>query len=71
MAVNYYQIFTCRSTENKWINVSYKGFIHNLIVFWYQKYFEVCHAIVKMLKLLIAGKIKIFKVKEILRCHNY
>ena len=48
-----------------------KDYIHNLIVVQYQKYFEVCHAIVNMLKLLLTKKNQIFKVKEILLCHNY
>ena len=62
---DHYQIFTCHSTKNIWIIVSKKGFIYNVIVVPYQIYFEVCHAIVRMVKLL-AKKIQNFKVKVIL-----
>ena len=55
----------------KRIIVSQKGFIHNLIMVRYQKYGEVCDAIVRMINLLLSKKIHIFKVKEILCCHNY
>ena len=34
------QLYTCDSTENKLIIVSQKGFINNLIVVQYQKYFD-------------------------------
>ena len=67
----YSQIYTCHRTENKWIIMSYKECIQNLIVVWYQKYFKVCHALVKILKLSLAKKIQIFKVKAILFYHNY
>ena len=70
MTDNYYQIFICHNTENKWIIVSQTGFIHNVIVVQHKKYVEVCHAIVRMVQLL-AKKIPIFKVKVILFCPNY
>ena len=70
MADIYSQIFTYHSTENKWIIVSQKGLIYNLIVIPYQKYVDVCHVSIKVIKLLLEKKIQIFKVKEMF-CHNF
>ena len=49
------------STENKWIIVLYKGFTNNLVVVQYQKYFEVCRAFFKIVKLVLTKKNRIYR----------
>ena len=38
-----------------------KGFINNLVVVQYEKYFEVCHAFFKIVKCILRKKIQIFR----------
>ena len=71
MADIYFQIVTSHCTEHKWIIVSEKGLINDKIVVWYHKYFKVCNPFVKMVKFMLAKKMQIFKIKQLLFCHIY